>query len=39
MSELYGYDNLGQLTSFERGTLSEGNTVISSPSVDESLGL
>ena len=36
MSELYGYDNLGQLTSFERGTLNDGDTAISgTPSVDE----
>ena len=36
MSELYGYDNLGQLTSFERGTLNSGHTAITgTPSVNE----
>jgi YD repeat-containing protein len=37
ISELYGYDNLGQLTSFERGTLNSGHTAITgTPSVNES---
>jgi hypothetical protein len=35
MSELYTYDDLGQLTSFERGTLSDDNTEIASPSESE----
>jgi RHS repeat-associated protein len=39
MSELYGYDNLGQLTSFERGTLNSTDTAITgTPSVSESWG-
>jgi RHS repeat-associated protein len=38
-SELYGYDNLNQLTSFARGTLSNNNTTISNPSASESWGL
>ena len=35
MSELYSYDSLGQITTFERGTLNSGHTAITSPSVSE----
>jgi len=34
-SELFTYDGLGQITSYKQGTLSDGNTEITSPSISE----
>jgi hypothetical protein len=38
-SDLYALDALVRLTSFKRGTLSSGNTVITSPTRQEDFSL